>query len=66
VPAGSVRIRCVNGALGWQPGPDSWFVKEGTGQRYQDAVLAQLRIDPDGTVHLLGLADHNRATLPAP
>jgi uncharacterized membrane-anchored protein len=65
-PAGSVRIRCVHGRSGWQPGPDSWFIKEGTGRRYENAVLARVRLDPDGTVHLLGLTDDQHTTLPVP
>jgi hypothetical protein len=63
LPPRSIRIRCQQGDLGWQPGPDSWFIKEGTGDRYRDATFARLRVHPDGTVRLLGLATADRTSI---
>lgn len=47
----------------WIVGTDAWFFKEGTAEKWQQARFGVLKIGPDGTALLVGMADKDLALI---
>ncbi|WP_048437885.1 GDYXXLXY domain-containing protein [Caenimonas sp. SL110] len=62
--AGEMRIELTPTAGRWMLVSDSWFFREGDGDRWQAARYGEFRVAPNGKALLVGMADANLKTIP--
>ncbi|MES2635117.1 MAG: GDYXXLXY domain-containing protein [Pseudomonadota bacterium] len=62
--AGEIRIELTPIGGRWMLVSDSWFFREGDGDRWQAARYGEFRVAPDGKALLVGMADANLKTIP--
>ncbi|MGE0699656.1 MAG: GDYXXLXY domain-containing protein [Hyphomicrobiaceae bacterium] len=57
--AGEVVLPLHARRLGWIVATDAWFFEEGTAEKWQKARFGEMRVSPNGTALLAGMADQD-------